>query len=257
MRKLAQVRAVILGIQGTQYKITENIQRHFDLAVTGAVKEKDHNNIYPNIIDAYAEYNAQRISPVKAFSEALGVSEHSLQRSIYRKLHNNVMGMPVKHIKHDSKLFKATERLQEDIAFATVTKLSADMAQEFYRVTGLRNTHPRESIFAHEDVDFANKTSAEAYVPALRYLGYEEGDDLSSVLVVGDDKAHLACAREMGALTAYIGDENSSIIHGGDVDFEYQNIKVLFHELHDALRIEKALNQKRPNWCDTIGFNFS
>jgi hypothetical protein len=255
MRKLARVRAVILGVQGTQYKITDNIQRHFENAVVAAVKEKDHNNIYPDILGAYAQYNEERVSPVKAFSDTLNVSEYSLQRGIYARLQGGIFGLPVQHIKHDTKLYKAIDRLTKDVTFATVTKLSADLAQEFYRVNGLREVHKRESIFAHEDVDFANKSSKQAYIPALEYLGYAEGDDLSSVLVAGDDKAHLACVREMGAMTAYIGDQNRSIIHGGDVDFEYQNVKVLLHEMHDAIRQEKAKAVIRRSWCDNIVWN--
>jgi hypothetical protein len=50
MKKLAQINAVILGIQNTQYKVTDNIKRHFEAAVILAVKEKDQSNKIDNLM---------------------------------------------------------------------------------------------------------------------------------------------------------------------------------------------------------------
>lgn len=248
MKKLAKVRAVILGIQGTQYKITDNIQRHFESAVHDAVKSKDHENKIPNILGAYEDYTEQRVSPIKAFSDVLGVSEMSLQKEIHANLQDRVYGMAIKHIKHDSKLHAATEKLSGAVRFATLTKLSSDFAQEFYRVSGLRNIHRRDSIFAHEDVDFADKSTMEAYWPVLNYLGYKEGDDLSGVLVVDANRDNLACAKAMGMVTACIGDKNLSPLNGDPIDFEYENVKVLMNEVHNAIREEKGPVSNRPSW---------
>ena len=248
MKKLAKIDAVILDIQNTQYKVTDHIKRHFDMAVISAVKEKDHDDKIANVLSAHAAFNAQRISPVRGFSEALSISEYSLQKTIHRNLHDKIYGYPIQHIKHDSKLCAATGRLTKYVKIATLTTLDADFAQDFYRVSGLRNIHKRESIFAHEDVDFAHKTAAEAYWPALNYLGYKQGDDLSAVLVVDDNREALSCAKDLGMTTVCIGDANLSPLQNGPIDFEYQNIKVLMNELYNAKR-EVTPNDGRK-WTD-------
>jgi hypothetical protein len=248
MKKLAHINAVILGIQNTQYKITDNIKRHFDAALVCAVKEKDHNDKIANVVGAHETFNAQRISPVRGFAEALSISENSLQKSIHRNLHSKIYGHAIQHIKHDSKLCAATDRLKRHVEFATITHLSSDFAQDFYRVSGLRNVHSRESIFAHEDVDFAGKTTVDAYWPVFSYLGYQQGDDLSGVLVVDANREALACAKGMGMITTCIGDKNLSPLQEGPIDFEYQNIKVLMNELYNAKREATPIQERK--WHD-------
>jgi hypothetical protein len=248
MKKLARINAVILGIQNTQYKITDNIKRHFDAALVCAVKEKDHDDKIANVVGAHAAFNIQRISPVRGFAEALNISENSLQKSIHRNLQEKIYGHAIQHIKHDSKLCAATDRLTKHVKFATLTQLNADFAQDFYRVSGLRDVHSRASIFAHEDVDFAHKTTVDAYWPVLSYLGYKQGDDLSGVLIVDANREALACAKDMGMITACIGDKNLSPLQEGPIDFEYQNIKVLMNELYNAQR--EATPTQAPKWHD-------
>jgi hypothetical protein len=250
MKKLAQINAVILGIQNTQYKVTDNIKRHFEAAVILAVKEKDQSNKIDNVFGSYESFNAQRISPVRGFAQALDLSEHSLQKSIHRNLQSKIYGHPIQHIKHDSKLCAATGRLAKHVKFATLTQLNADFAQDFYRVSGLRDVHSRESIFAHEDVDFAHKTTTDAYWPVLNYLGYKQGDDLSSVLVVDANRDALACAKDMGMITTCIADKNLSPIYKGPIDFEYQNVKVLMNELYNAKR--EVAPVRRRTWFDGL-----
>ncbi len=248
MKKIAQITDVILGLQGTQYNVTDSIRRHFEHAVINAVAAKDPNHKIEDAMAVYDRHVAGRVSPVKGLADALGISKNSLQREIYAQLEGGVYGYKVKHITPDYKLLRATRRAAVHVNFATVTRLSGDFAEEFYRVSGLRDIHARESIFAHEDVDFANKTTQAAYLPALAHLGYQEGDDLSTVLVVDNNAAHLACAKSMGMKTALLGGQNKGLVQGAQIDFEYQNIKGLLHELYRAKESAQPKQAARLTW---------
>ena len=248
MNKIAHIKSVILGLQGTQYNVTENIQRHFEHAVVKAVLRKDFDQKLPDVMAAYNAHLVARQSPIKALADELNISKTSLQRGIYAELEGGVYGYKVKHITPDYKLLRATERAAKHVDFATVTKLSGDLAEEFYRVSGLRHLHQRASIFAHEDVDFAHKASPDAYWPALDYLGYQDGDDLSEVLLVDTNLDHLSCAKDMGMQTALVGGQNKGLGNGAPIDFEYQNVKVLLHELYTAKENAQPKSSERPKW---------